>query len=389
MEDTRKTRNYRGRGNGSIRKVGNNYAVTTTVRGQRQYTTVKTKADAERIIREAREENLSWHPPMANMRATVYEYAMQWLSSLNIKATTLASYEADLALYILPFFGNRFISSLACPDIRAFLSGLSDNGCSAKTVKNIVSVLSKMLTSAVADNYCKSNPVKSIEIPKREERFQAERVMDDNFYQFLHLIENDKYADLYYIALTTGMRKGELIALKWTDIDFDQQEILISRQLQPDKVNCSGKYIETTLKNGKRRTISIPKATADRLRRVLHAQTIMEAAGYLTNPEGYVFLSDDDTHLKSSTINKNFRRFIKRHPELPQRMRFHDLRGSYVTHLFDLGASPKAISAMVGHSTVGFTADFYCSPSKRSMRNAADLLENDIANESDKNTDNC
>ncbi len=378
MEDTRKKRKYRGRGNGNIKKIGKRYSVTTTVLGIRRYTTVNTIAEAEQIIRAAKEENRSWHPPMANLKMTVQEYAVTWLPTLKVKATTLASYESNLALYVLPFFGNRPISTIGCPDIRSFLSALSDNGCSEKTVKNIVSVLSKMISCAVADGICKTNPVAFVDIPRRSERFEPDRVMDENYYLFIHLIKGDKYEDLYFIALTTGMRKGELIALKWSDIDFEKREILIKHQMQLDKVNGTGKYVETTLKNAKRRTIVVSKATIERLKKMLNAQRIMEESGYLKNPEEYVFLSEDDTHLKASSIDKRFRRFILSHPELPQKMRFHDLRGSFVTHLFDLGASPKAVSAMVGHSTVGFTADFYCSPSKRTMIEAAALLDEDF-----------
>ena len=153
MDDKAKKRTYRGRGNGSIKQVGNHYAVTTTVHGHRQYATVKTKADAERVIRDAREENRSWRLPKANLKITVLKFVLIWILTLTVKGTSLASYEEKLALYILPFFGDRIISTISVSDIRRFISALSDHGCSAKTIKNTVSVLSQMFNSVIAENY--------------------------------------------------------------------------------------------------------------------------------------------------------------------------------------------------------------------------------------------
>lgn len=386
MDDKAKKRSYRGRGNGSIKSVGGHYAVTTTVHGRRQYATVKTKADAEKVIRDAREKNRSWRPSKADLKITVLEFVLIWILTLTVKDTTLASYEEKLVLYILPFFGNRILATITIPDIRTFISSLSDHGCSVKTIKNTVSVLSKMFNSAIIDGYCTFNPTTLVDIPKRETHFKPEQLMDDDYYRFFELIKGDEFEDLYFIAITTGMRRGELVELTWNDVDFEKNQIAVISQLQPDVLNRVGKaekktgdnYKTTSTKNYKRRSIVVSQATMDRLRRIRKAQMIMEEANLLANPKQYVFLGPDNDHLKFSTIQRHFKSFLRKHPELPQGMRFHDLRGSYITHLFDLNAPPKVASGNAGHATVAFTVDHYCMTSRRAKDLAANLMDEDF-----------
>lgn len=377
MDDKAKKRTYRGRGNGSIKQVGNHYAVTTTVHGHRQYATVKTKADAERVIRDAREENRSWRLPKANLKITVLKFVLIWILSLTVKGTSLASYEEKLALYILPFFGDRIISTISVSDIRRFISALSDHGCSAKTIKNTVSVLSQMFNSAIAENYCQFNPCTLVSLPKVV-RYKPCQIVDKDYYKFFDLIKGEKLEDYFFVAYTTGMRRGELVALTWDDINFEKSEINIRRQLQLDKINGTGKYYESSTKNQKTRTIVVPQATMDRLRRIQKAQQIMEEAHLLTNPHGYVFLSDDNSHLKFSTIQKHWDRLRKKNHEIHQMTRCHDLRGSYITHLYNLKIPIKTISIFSGHASVAFTLDRYCTITGRAKEEAAVEMNEDL-----------
>ena len=367
---------------GNIRPHGNGYEASVSVDGKRLYFHADTKAQAEAIVRSVVRSSLtaSAKESPKNASVTVEESAIGWLLMLSdLKINTQYGHERILHLYILPYFGTHTVSTMTTQDVQDFIEDLKNEGKSPKTIKNIVSVLSAILGYAVRHNILLFNPVRGVKLPQVHNIGHTPQVMDVDYYYLLYLIktENPKFADLFLIALLTGMRRSELKGLTWDKIDFKQRTITIDSQLQYNRLTHKGHFQDAD-KSYNGRTIVMTRRVHDCLQKIKEDQNQQIAEGNYENSRGFVFVNMEGRHLSDTQIQEAFRNFIDSHPELPH-MRFHDLRGSFATHAHDIGINPKIIAYILGHRDVAFTMNRYARVSRRQQDSAALMLENDLS----------
>jgi integrase len=197
--------------------------------------------------------------------------------------------------------------------------------------------------------------------PPRRQRFEVTPLTLEQIQKLLAVVEGQRMEALFKLALATGMRRGELMGLKWQDIDFEKGTLQVRRVLSrvPSKLPGKG-YVEAEPKTQKsRRTIVIASFALKALKehRSRQAEEKKKAGGYWQEHD-YVFCTSLGTHLNPTRdVLDQLKTFLKK-AGLPD-VRFHDLRHSAATLLLSLGVHPKVVQEILGHSQISMTMDIY------------------------------
>ncbi|WP_431239258.1 tyrosine-type recombinase/integrase [Mycolicibacterium aichiense] len=256
--------------------------------------------------------------------------------------------------------------------VRRYRSGITPKqislGLAPKTVRNIHAFLHRALVDAVAWKYLIDNPASHVKPPKQPRT--RRQVWDSTQIQrFLGHVRQDRFAALFLLELTTGIRRGQVCGLKWDAVDLDAGKIT----LHNNRVVVGGQARDKA--GGKTRnadrTISIDRTTTTVLRDWRQLQEA-ERAFYQTDyhPGDYVFTYQDGRPVHPQSIRQRFDRLAAA-AGLP-RITFHDLRHSYATGALRAGVSPKVVSERIGHANVGFFLETYAHVLDNDDREAAE-----------------
>ena len=215
---------------------------------------------------------------------------------------------------------------------------------------------------AVAQRILAENPCKAVALPKLEHK-EMQTIPAAQLVAFLDEAKASGVYELYYIELATGLRRGELLGLKWEDIDLTAGVIRVRRQVS----RIDGKIVEAPLKTRNAyRTVTISPQAVE----VLNAQKAK------TNDE-YVFPSPNGGPISPDSVNNMLKRVLKR-AGIP-RVRFHDLRHTFATLALQNGVDIKTVSGMLGHFSAGFTLDTYAHVTTAAQKEAARTMESILA----------
>lgn len=235
-------------------------------------------------------------------------------------------------------------------------------GLSAKTVRNINQVISSAMDMAVRHKLILTNPTEGCELPKVEHR-EMKTLPAERLGAFLREAKESGVYELYYMDLATGLRRGELLGLKWEDIDLQNGVIHVRRQVA--RVDGEVKELPLKTKNSYR-NISISWDAVAML-------TEMEAH----RSSDYVFPSSTGGPISPDSVNNMLHRVLKR-AGLPS-IRFHDLRHTFATLALQNGVDIKTVSGMLGHFSAGFTLDTYAHVTTSAQKEAARTMGNVLA----------
>lgn len=234
-------------------------------------------------------------------------------------------------------------------------------GLSPTTVISFHKMLHLALDKAVHWGLVPRNVRDAVESPYVK-RYEIQPLNSEQIQQFLTAARGNRLEALFVLALATGMRRGELLALKWPDINFSAGTLQVRRILthMPAKLNGKGGYVEAEPKTEKsRRSISLASFALEHLKqhRVRQLEEKLKA-GPVWKDNDLVFSSTLGGHLHTSRILfTQFKQLLKK-AGLPD-IRFHDLRHSSATMLLSLGVHPKVVQEILGHSQISMTMDIY------------------------------
>jgi integrase len=257
--------------------------------------------------------------------------------------------------HIIPALGRLKLKDLNPVHVRSFYREKLDSGLSAATVRKMHSVLRKALKQAVLDGLIPRNVCEAVKPPKVE-RKEIKPLDREQAKALLEAASADRLEGLYVLAIHTGMREGELLGLKWDDVDLEAGVLRLRRAL----VREGSKVKLGDLKTPKsRRSVRLTRAAAEALRSHLERQLEeMERMGSLYQPGGLVFATESGTLINPSNLrNRSFKPLLK-HAGLPD-MCFHDLRHTCATLLLTQGTHPKLVQELLGHATIAMTLDTY------------------------------
>ena len=290
------------------------------------------------------------------------KYSAIWLADyarISVKKSTYNSYETIVRLHLNPRFGKQFLNRISAADIQKFVSEkITKENLTPKSVVNFLVPLKEMFKHAVAWGYIKRDPSLYVKRP-RVEMEEMDFFTPEELRIFLGNVNPNHYA-LFLTAVMTGMRRGELLALQWGDIDWNSDQISIRRSIY------KGEFVNPKSKNAIRRIVISPI-----LRQALEQHRLIGRKSEFD----LIFPNEIGLPLNpENLIKREFHSALDRAGL--RRIRFHDLRHSYASILISQGENIKFIQSQLGHSSAKTTLDRY----GHLMPN----LENDAARRLDK-----
>jgi integrase len=336
-------------------------------------------------------------------KITVEGWLDTWLKEYkkdNIRPTTYSSYEYIVRVHIKPNLGKALLRELRPEQVQKFYNERKASGLSSRTVRYIHTVLHEALEQAVKNNLVVRNVCKATTLPKQEKpEMRVLSVEEQN--RFMNALSADKMGIIFKLDLATGMRKGELLALTWNNVDFKEGVIRVTRSLSRTRVNFDWESKETKTaiiiqkpktKKGER-TIPLFDAIMLDLKRYREAEREkfinlgwddIKIKQHFKN--GLVFTNELGGYIEPRNLSRKFYSLLKA-AEIP-RANVHCLRHSFATRLLEMGVSPKVVQEILGHSTITLTLDTYSHVMPELKKDAVDkisgLFENKPVNAEQK-----
>jgi integrase len=286
---------------------------------------------------------------------TVGAYLGQWLchTRTRVRPKTYDGYAGEIQLYAIPTLGELPLQSLGPLDLQHLYAALTERGLSGGTVLNLHLVLTQALAQAVRWGILAANPAAGAQPPRP--RRPEPRVVDPALAERILSAAAGTPMELpCAIALATGMRRGEILALRWSDLDEGFAVAHVRRSLQ---VSGAGLHFVEPKTRRSRRAVALPSYLRPHLERQRVAQAVRRSACSSWNDSDLVIDSGDGSPLHPATLSGAWHRFLGR-AGLPF-VRFHDLRHAHATLLLLAGIHPKVVSERLGHASIGITLDIY------------------------------
>jgi integrase len=307
-------------------------------------------------------------------RLTVGEYLQNWLTDsarYQVSEGTFERYERTCRNHLIPFFGRVKLRDLGAAHVSAFKARKIEEGLNPNTVGVMQGVLSTALNLAVDDGFIPSNPASRVKkAVKREQAPMRSTKSQEEASRLLGAAVGTRDEALLTLALRTGMRQGELAALRWEDIDLtDKPSITVRRS-----ADTRTKTRVSTTKTGKDRRIHIGPRTVDVLKghRARQLEERMAAASW-ADP-GLVFPNTKGKIRRRDSVMRSLRRFLKE-AGLPVAIRFHDLRHTAGTLALRQGVPLHTVSKMLGHSDPAMTLRRYAHVLEDMREDAAKAMD--------------
>ena len=355
----------RGNGEGSIyfRKSDEKWVGSITLENRKRKVFYgKTRKEVQEklkvALREQQQGTLVTTP-----RQTLAQFLTDWLENSqkqSVRPRTYERYEELIRLHIVPVLGRYELQKLSAQHLQAFYAKKAGEGLSATTINHFHNVLHKALDTAVKWNLVARN-VCDLVSPPRRKQFEVQSLTLEQVHKLLAVVEGHYMEALFKLALATGLRRGELMGLKWQDINFDTGVLQVRRILSRVPTKMPGKgYVEAEPKTQKSRcSIVIAPFALEALK--LHRERQRGAklkVGSAWQDHDYVFCTSVGTHLNPTRDILDQLKLLLEKAGLPD-IRFHDLRHSAATLLLSVGVHPKVVQEILGHSQIGITLDVY------------------------------
>ncbi len=308
-------------------------------------------------------------------KTTLEDFLDEWLTmkSTVVRSSTIRQYRQITRDYILPYLGGKKLLKIRPDQIQLLYNTHTSNGVSPRIVQLVHAVLRGSLNHAVKLGLLTRNPTAVAVPPKPKPK--EKRVLDENQIQTLLIAaqeEQPEFLPLYQLALTTGMRLGELLGIGWNDLDWDKGTLTINRQLK--RVKDQGLVLQPPKTQAGRRTVKLGSSTWSLLKehRKAHIQRPL-----CRDPDGMnielVFTQESGAPWGPRQVQRAFKELLKL-AGLPN-MRFHDLRHTAATHMLANGVDLLTVSRRLGHSKASTTLDTYAHMVSGTQEKAAAVMD--------------
>ena len=334
----------------------------------------KTQAECKAKLKKAIEESQSLDVGRAD-EYTVAAWLRTWFdlyAKPHIRPSTMNYYHRNIEQHIIPAIGDIPLNKLTTRDLQKLCNDLQSNGrlrkvqkkekpgLSNSTVRGIHMMLHNALDRAMKEKLILSNPTENCIIPKIEKQ-EMKILRPDPISSYLNAAERRNALPMFYLELVSGLRKGELTALLWSDLDIQNRTISVSKQYVK---NPNGELALTRPKTETSvRKVSIPQEAVDLL--------ISEHDKHPDNP--YMFPSPITGEMYYPDSIVNLHKKILKDAGLPH-IRFHDLRHTFATLALQNGVDVKTVSSMLGHYDAGFTLRTYTHATRQMQQKAAEKM---------------
>jgi integrase len=353
----------RGNGEGSITRRNDGlymgrYTVQTETGPKRKTVYAKTRKDvAEKLTKAMADRDSGLVFDSENVMLS--EYMRRWLNDSvkgSVKPKTFESYEWLARKHIVPALGHVKMKALSPAHLQGFYRSKLEAGLSPRTVQYLHVVLHRALKQALRWGLVPRNVAEAVDPPKPQ-KDEIKPLSRDEARRLLEAAHADRLEALYVLAIHLGLRQGELLGLRWEDVDLEAGTLQVRRSLSVTKEGPAFTAPKTTKS---RRSVKLTTRAAEALREHLQRQLAeIEKMGDLYRDDGLIFSTTVGTPINPRNLTgRSFKPLLKR-AGLPQRVRFHDLRHTAATLLLSRGVHPKLVQDLLGHATIAITLDTY------------------------------
>jgi integrase len=305
-----------------------------------------------------------------------------WLDRCQVRGLrpgTLRSYRFSVKLYVMPYIGDLLLSELRAQDLNELYGVLLRSGkrggaagVGPRTVRYAHTILRRALADAVRLGMIEMNVALAADPPSARSAQAAPRPTwsAEELRRFLKAAKDEPHYAAYYLAAATGVRRSELLGVRWSDVDLERAEMRIVQVLI---VLGSALHVGLPKSDRGRRVIALDETTVSVLRR--HRLTQADhawAVGRKATSEGLVFCQPDGSPIHPAVFSYYFQRIVAR-AGVP-RIVVHDLRHTHATLALELGIHPKIVSERLGHASVVITLDTYSHALPSLQRQAAEAF---------------
>jgi len=346
----------RANNEGSIWKEGKSWRAAVTLDGRRISRSFQSQQECRAWIHDMQSQIVRGMT-YASAQLTLKSFLQQWLDThkLTLGPKTAPRYEQITRDYILPALGEIKISDLRLDVVEAHYQSLTKMGLSSRSVRFAHMILHKSLNDAIRRGYLSRNPVQGAILPRKDQK-EMQILDEDEVMRFLIVVQDNRREGLYNLAVKTGMRQGELLALKWSDLDWKRSKIRVQRQVQ--RIPGKGMLFRAPKTRSSRRTIQLGEHTLDTLRNQRARLEIEKAvAGDRWQEHNLIFPSTVGTPMGASNLLKDFKKQLER--AKLREIRFHDLRHTAASLMLNHGIPVLVVSKILGHSKTSTTLDVY------------------------------
>jgi integrase len=295
--------------------------------------------------------------PALGSSPTVERFLADWLKSIrsSLRIRSYERYEGIARTHLIPNIGRFRLDKLTPAHVQALLDNKLASGLAPRSVQGLRIVLGAALKQAVRWQMVVRNVAELVSGPKVQNR-EMQVLSPEQARRFLAACAGEPLHTLYLLALSTGLRRGELLALKWDDIDLEEGRLSVRRSL--GRSSTQGIVIAEPKTPQGRRSVRLSEPIVAALR--AHRRRQLEqrlSAGPEWRESGYIFTTSIGTTLDPRNLGIDFKRMLTK-AKLPL-IRFHDLRRSAATIALSQDVHPKIVSEMLGHSRISLTLDVY------------------------------
>jgi integrase len=301
---------------------------------------------------------------MVTTDLTLAQFLEQWLNSKNnIRDSTRDGYETMIRCHVLPDdIAGVKLRKLTPIAMQAFFNRLVESGCGTRTIRYTAMIIKQSLAAAVKWELLSRNPAFDMELPA--DATPEKKIWDDETAaRFLEAIQGDALELFFVVAMSTGMRRGEILGLTWDCVDFDRQTLTINKSLTPKGALTAPKTEKSI------RQIKITEGLGDLLKAHQKEQREVLFAIGKRNEHSAVFLTSNGTLYLPGNVLRHFKHICVKH-NLPK-IDVHSLRHLYVSWMIDSEVDIKTIANQVGHARPGTTLNIYTHLFERQKEKAA------------------
>jgi integrase len=317
---------------------------------------------------------------------TVEQFSERWLVEViplrGLKPSTLSNYQQMIHYYIRPILGSKRLSDLKSQHVLNLVNGLKERGLSTNTIRRARSILHNMLETAVEEDLLSKNPVvrtsfikKSVdEISRVQKSYSTQEVS-----RALEILRGSQYEGPFRLMVCLGLRIGEVIALRWGQIDFECNQLWVVRteahiaKLQGDD-SWAVERVEGSTKSNRKRMLHLTQDQAEFLRAHRKIQSRLKFKnGQTWNLDDYVFVTENGTPFAANNIRTGMKRALTKNNM--RWIRLHDLRHTAGFLAVEAGVGIEDVQDMLGHASIQITKDVYVGHVQAGSDRAVQALE--------------